>query len=1533
MRWAAKSASATPAVCLQSIQDWAGRRTTFQYDTTTASPHNLLTTVTGPTGCQTVYQYSTFTLSTASFGVGSDWLLSGIIDPNGYGTSYTYDQQKRVRTRSVAGSGVTTYLYQPNAMTTIDVLGNITTQATGTGFAVSSIGNALGAVTTFTRNANNQETSRQTPTGAGSGRRVTMGRGMCRVRSIRLGNRTTYSHDSYNNLTRVQTADGAVTTNLWGYGGSSFDTTGAKRRLQAQVNPLGETTTYAYNSRGQMVSMQNPLGFVMTMGYDSLGNPVTQQDALGNLTTRTYDLAGNVIGQTNALGATWTTTFDNQNRPLTTKDPLGNVSTVAYDSVGNPIVMIDPLGNRTSYTYNVFDKPVKVTDPAGNVRTYTYDNLGRQSASINSLGYRTTTVYDRVGRVEKTVDALGNTTTTMYDLSSRPIATINPQGNRSTTIYNLANRPIANIDALGNYFTTVYDALNRRIASQNPLGYFTTSVFDAAGRQIATVDALGNRFSTSYDHAGQGITSTDPLGRTSTTQYDHTGNVIASVSPLGYRTTIHYDTVGRVESTQDARGNVTTQVYDNASRQSAIINPLGYRTTTAYDLASKPIAIQDALGLLWTTVFDENSRVKASVDPLGNRTTNIYDAVGQAIGQIDALGNRTTTAFDEVGRTKGQQDARGYWTTFAYNNTGQQTAVIAANGGITTSLYDARGMAYASQDPLGAFTSYVYDAVGNTTKRVDARGYVTTYTLDALDRTVGTLYQDGTRVTNTYDAAGQQTTEQDLTGITTLAYDADGRQTSVVYPTSGALTYTFDAVANRTLLVDPDGGRTTYSYDSGNRLTGIVNAFNERTTISYDALNREQHRVLGNGMSSTHTYDSAGRETLLSNYDPTGTARALYTNTYDAVGNRTNVLELDGSRVTYAYDASYQLTNEKRSTTSPYNTTYTYDSLGNRTLKNDSGMLTTYTYNTANEVTQTQQTVAATTYKIDCGSASAVSGFSADGLYGTAGTTLTGSTASTIDTSHAANPAPMAIYQTLRYMNNGTTVPLFYIFPNLTPGATYKLRFHWATYADGGSGRRFINVLVNGTPVISHLDVYATALAAYGGGSGDLKAITQDVSGIADGAGNLIVALTSDPGYTYVSAFVNAIEVLTGSGTVTNAYDPNGNLQTATDWIGVTTYTWDNENRLTRVANAVNPVETYTYAGNGTRRQKVTVATTTNFVWDGENVLQERDSSNSRVAQYTDAPGMWGGLASGRQGSTSYFYGFDSQGSTRILFNGSGTFTDLYTYKAFGEELAQGAAPNALYSTNPYRYVGQYGYYRDDIARLYVRARHLSSSQGRWISRDPIGFYGGDWNIYRYVRNNALINRDPSGLGPTLVFQNCSKDDEKSLRYALEGAISSAANKPTELAQADDCTNEYCIRPNSTQNCLSTRLTGNGKLVINCGCPSDKDAGNCAWTDTSTNIIYICTQGLPSNLPPAGKTTCRPTACVLMHEIIHTCGNLHAGSGARNGNVDSTSDCRCFNCVKYLFPGCDGFYVSGGKHVKFDDCASTASTCSPHYYV
>ncbi len=159
------------------------------------------------------------------------------------------------------------------------------------------------------------------------------------------------------------------------------------------------------------------------------------------------------------------------------------------------------------------------------------------------------------------------------------------------------------------------------------------------------------------------------------------------------------------------------------------------------------------------------------------------------------------------------------------------------------------------------------------------------------------------------------------------------------------------------------------------------------------------------------------------------------------------------------------------------------------------------------------------------------------------------------------------------------------------------------------------------------------------------------------------------------------------------------------------------------------------------REEKVNSSGTVYYVRDGENVLIETDSGLVTHAHYTDFPGVWGGLASERRGATSSFYGFDQQANTRILASINGNVTDDYLYEAFGEEMAvSGSTINSL------RFGGQVGYWRDEAERLYVRRRVLRVDQGRWMSRDPIGYRSADKGAYHYVGNQSIKRMDPSGL-------------------------------------------------------------------------------------------------------------------------------------------------------------------------------------------
>ena len=193
---------------------------------------------------------------------------------------------------------------------------------------------------------------------------------------------------------------------------------------------------------------------------------------------------------------------------------------------------------------------------------------------------------------------------------------------------------------------------------------------------------------------------------------------------------------------------------------------------------------------------------------------------------------------------------------------------------------------------------------------------------------------------------------QGVTGITSMAYDPDGRQSAVVNGAGLALAYGYDATGNGAGMIDPGGGVTTYGYDADGRLTGIANPYAEVTTIGYDALGREYNKVLANGVLVSHSYDAAGRDVGLSQVGPAGAAKGWYTASYDAVGNRLDQAELDGSVVSYGYDNADQLTHEARVGTEPYDITYAYDRVGNRAQMLGSGAITTMVYNEADELVQ-----------------------------------------------------------------------------------------------------------------------------------------------------------------------------------------------------------------------------------------------------------------------------------------------------------------------------------------------------------------------------------------------------------------------------------------------------------------------------------------------------------------------------------------------------------------------------------------------------
>ena len=108
---------------------------------------------------------------------------------------------------------------------------------------------------------------------------------------------------------------------------------------------------------------------------------------------------------------------------------------------------------------------------------------------------------------------------------------------------------------------------------------------------------------------------------------------------------------------------------------------------------------------------------------------------------------------------------------------------------------------------------------------------------------------------------------------------------------------------------------------------------------------------------------------------------------------------------------------------------------------------------------------------------------------------------------------------------------------------------------------------------------------------------------------------------------------------------------------------------------------------------------------------------------------------------------------------------------------------SANYLKNPFTFTGRE--YDTETGNYYFRARYLSTD-GRYLSKDPIGFAGLDTNLYRYVFNNPLNYVDPTGeifriLSSlalfTVIFETTKFFTDKDNKSNLDQAATDLATK------------------------------------------------------------------------------------------------------------------------------------------------------------
>lgn len=154
-----------------------------------------------------------------------------------------------------------------------------------------------------------------------------------------------------------------------------------------------------------------------------------------------------------------------------------------------------------------------------------------------------------------------------------------------------------------------------------------------------------------------------------------------------------------------------------------------------------------------------------------------------------------------------------------------------------------------------------------------------------------------------------------------------------------------------------------------------------------------------------------------------------------------------------------------------------------------------------------------------------------------------------------------------------------------------------------------------------------------------------------------------------------------------------------------------------------------------------------------------------------------------------------------------------------------------------------------ESGRYYYRARYYDAGTGRFLQKDPIGFSGGDINLYRYVLSNPTNWIDPRGTDIAVIENRATGSNpagHTAIAISGYGVISYGNNTQLGTDLADYVKREASSRetfiyvipttPEQDAAALAALLGEDGKLrgllTDNCSTRSNKALDAIGLSDT-----------------------------------------------------------------------------------------------------
>ncbi len=225
--------------------------------------------------------------------------------------------------------------------------------------------------------------------------------------------------------------------------------------------------------------------------------------------------------------------------------------------------------------------------------------------------------------------------------------------------------------------------------------------------------------------------------------------------------------------------------------------------------------------------------------------------------------------------------------------------------------------------------------------------------------------------------------------------------------------------------------------------------------------------------------------------------------------------------------------------------------------------------------------------------------------------------------------------------------------------------------------------------------------------------------------------------------------------TTNYTYNANGDLTSVTDTESsvVKNFVYDVFGNLKQV---VLPTKTINYKVDAHNRRVVKLEGTNPvqyYIWNTSNQLVGIADTNGQLTAQFVYGSKWYSPDYMIKNNINYQIVTNHLGSPVLVVNSStGEIAQEVTYDEFGKILS-----DTQPEFTPFGFAGCL--YENETELCRFGARDYDASIGRWLSKDPILFAGGDTNLYGYVLQDPINMMDPDGknalllIGPVLAFE------------------------------------------------------------------------------------------------------------------------------------------------------------------------------------